>query len=731
MKQGLTIALSIICLNAFAQEPAERWEVNENIIGYSGAPSIFSVEMDDNGNTYVGGYIANASDLDIFVAKYDADGNLEFYDTYDSGSGDDEGIEVGYDQSGNTYIVGNSRNGNSLFVRKYNTAGTVQWTEDYYGAIVFTHANDMEVRVSTGDVFIVGRLTNAISGEGMNIGIFRYDTNGNLVWEESFDGGSNLADEGHRLVLDGSGNVYVLGEANAGTPTLQKYTYAGAFSWGGSPQVTGENGSNGATLAIEGSNVAVYSWTEKKRYSTTSGVNNQNVTFQNTVTLVSGRPYYWRLSNGYIRAVSQSTIKRYNNAGTQTATSSAGFSNRFIMDGDSKLYMLRSVSTVPDSSEVVRYEITGSSISQEWAYRFGPSALNTFAISSNNTFSVGFGESPDLIVHNGCIPPRVTLIQDSDFGGAAVCNGDTMFLTADAEFASSYSWFGNGFHTNSDTIWEGLNFGSNYLVDLSMSVDGGNGCIVSQNIAQFTNYVGVDAYIVDQEGNCESDPGYLYSLIDPNYYEYNWYFDGVQQTFNSANDSISAALGNGVYTMEVLDTQTGCYSMPSPSYTVTGIMPDQTATLSYPSSMYTQFDADPSPTQGGTLGGTYSEATGYVNIDPNTGVIDLSESFTGGPYTIVYTTPGPCPGEASFDLTITPLVGMSDLGSEFSIAPNPVQNVLSINGDFDIISIHSVDGRFIRSTTSRIIVVSDLDPAIYLLRFTKDEQSDWIRFVKQ
>ncbi len=662
MKKALLILF--LPFSLLAQEPAERWEENQNIAGYSGSPFIVSVEMDDDGNTYVGGYIYNNSDSDVFTAKYDSDGNLEFYDTYDSGAGDDEGMKVGYDQSGNTYIVGNARNGGSLFVRKYNTAGTVQWTETYYGAIVATHMNDMKVRVSTGDVFITGRHSLATSGEGVNIGVFRYNTSGTLVWEKSFDGGSNLVDEGFLIELDDDGNVYVLGEVNAGTPSLLKYTYAGAFSWGKTPQVTGESSSsNAATLAIEGTNVAVYSWTDKKRYAISSGINNQNVSFENTINLASGRPYYWKLGNGYLRAVKSNTIKRFNNAGDETASISSGFTNRYIMDGNKVLYGMRTVATVPDSSEVLRYGITLNSITTDWSYRYGPSALNTFAISANNTFSIGYGNNNALNVHNACIPPEVELTLDSEDGGTGVCAGDTMFLEVDAEYADSYSWFGNGAGQNTDTIWVGLNFGTNYLIDLSVEVDAGNGCIVSEDFDQFTNYTGVEAYIVTNfEGDCESDPGVLYSLMDANNYEYNWYFNDVQQTFNASSDTMDLSLGNGTYVMEVYDTQTGCLSIPSPTYDVTGLMPSDDPSFSFAQTQYCGSDSDPTPTIDGLSGGTFSSDPAGLSIDANTGEIDLSAS-SPNPYVVQYKTNGDCPDSTTVFVQI---LNPDDAGFRFS-----------------------------------------------------------------
>lgn len=61
-------------------------------------------------------------------------------------------------------------------------------------------------------------------------------------------------------------------------------------------------------------------------------------------------------------------------------------------------------------------------------------------------------------------------------------------------------------------------------------------------------------------------------------------------------------------------------------------------TISYAQSSYCTDGTDPSPTQTGTTGGTYSTSLG-LSVDPNTGVINLSGSIQGT-YTVTYTYSG-------------------------------------------------------------------------------------------
>ena len=79
------------------------------------------------------------------------------------------------------------------------------------------------------------------------------------------------------------------------------------------------------------------------------------------------------------------------------------------------------------------------------------------------------------------------------------------------------------------------------------------------------------------------------------------------------------------------------------------------ATFGYSAASYCLSDPDPAPTITGLAGGTFSSAPAGLSINASTGVIDVSASTVGGPYTVTYTTSGPCPNSATFDVTITAL----------------------------------------------------------------------------
>ena len=129
-----------------------------------------------------------------------------------------------------------------------------------------------------------------------------------------------------------------------------------------------------------------------------------------------------------------------------------------------------------------------------------------------------------------------------------------------------------------------------------------------------------------------------------------------QSSGNPAGTEIASSGGSynisnltaGMYTVSVTDangqTATGMT-------TLTALNPLQNAAFSYAKPGYCQTGSDPTPVIYGNTGGMFS-APAQVSINPSTGTIDLSASTMGGPYTITYTTAGPCAGTATFALSI-------------------------------------------------------------------------------
>ncbi len=105
----------------------------------------------------------------------------------------------------------------------------------------------------------------------------------------------------------------------------------------------------------------------------------------------------------------------------------------------------------------------------------------------------------------------------------------------------------------------------------------------------------------------------------------------------------------GVYTV-TYTTNGICPNTSNISLTVNAI---DDASFSYASPSYCLAQADPTPTITGLAGGTFSSTAGLV-INASTGTIDVSAS-TPGSYVVTYSTVGPCPNTATFNIGITAL----------------------------------------------------------------------------
>jgi len=214
------------------------------------------VATDSSGNVYVtggtkGGLDGNTSagDTDLFVIKYNSSGTKQWTKQFGTSSTDlADGVAT--DSSGNVYVVGytyggldgNTNTGASdIFVVKYNSSGTKQWTKqlgsssrDYdYGVATDSSRN---VYVS-GDTY--GGLDGNTSAGNADLFVVKYNSSGTKQWTKQI--GTSSTDLANGVATDSSGNVYVTGgtyggldgNTNAGNSDLfvVKYNSSGTKQW--------------------------------------------------------------------------------------------------------------------------------------------------------------------------------------------------------------------------------------------------------------------------------------------------------------------------------------------------------------------------------------------------------------------------------------------------------------------------------------------------------------------
>ncbi len=222
---------------AVAQSPNWLWAKRAGGNLHDGASSIatdgsenlyitgsFSSDSITYGSTTLVNAGATDSFPDMFVAKYDAFGNV-LWAKSSGGTGRDEGKSIATDDNGNVYVTGYFSSsiifgndtlintGNKfIFVVKYDASGNVLWAKRA-GGNTSTIATD-----GSGNVYIAGDFqsdTIFFGGDTLtslgNIDIFllKYDTSGNELWARRSGGTS--ADMCYGIAIDDSGNAYLTG----------------------------------------------------------------------------------------------------------------------------------------------------------------------------------------------------------------------------------------------------------------------------------------------------------------------------------------------------------------------------------------------------------------------------------------------------------------------------------------------------------------------------------------
>jgi len=193
------------------------------------------VAVDNTGNIYLTGGTegdlggANAGIPDIWVAKYDSQGNQLWLQQFGSNNEDySNGIAV--DSTGNIYLTGytwsdlggGSAGGKNVWVAKYDSLGNQLWAQQF-GGVTAEYSTSVAVD-GAGNVYLAGYTYGDLGGANAgdeDAWVAKYDSQGNQLWLQQF--GSTERDHSNRVAVDGAGNVYLMGftYGNLGDPNAE------------------------------------------------------------------------------------------------------------------------------------------------------------------------------------------------------------------------------------------------------------------------------------------------------------------------------------------------------------------------------------------------------------------------------------------------------------------------------------------------------------------------------
>jgi hypothetical protein len=208
-----------------------------------------SIAIDDFDNVYTAGFYKGTVDFDpgtgvfylsssgfyIFISKLDNDGNFAWAKQLE-GENTLSGKVIAFDTNNNVYITGNytattdfdpgvavynlaNYGGGNSFILKLNTMGNFIWVKELGGSGIVS-SNGIELDIA-GNIYTTGYIRdtvdfdpgsgtyNLISPINPHFYISKFDTTGNFVWANNFEG--SLFSYGQALALDAYGSIFTIG----------------------------------------------------------------------------------------------------------------------------------------------------------------------------------------------------------------------------------------------------------------------------------------------------------------------------------------------------------------------------------------------------------------------------------------------------------------------------------------------------------------------------------------
>jgi hypothetical protein len=300
-----------------------------------------SIGLDAAGNVYVAGEYKgtatfggiskiSAGENDIFIAKYNSSGVVQWVQSA-GGANSDSGKSLAVDDSGNSYLVGEyfgtasfgaidkiSAGSGDIFIAKYNSSGTIQWVESAGGLL-----RDIGRGVAldaTGNVYVTGTYENTaafgggainpLSMGGIDIFIAKFNASGVVQWVQS--AGGNSFDAGYSIAIDTSDNVFVTGlyqetadfdgisliSAGNRDIFIAKYNSSGTVQWVQSAGGTLSDSGLSVAVDLEGNSYITGYYSDVATFGTRSGLSFGNSDFFVTKYNSSGNPLWLQCGGG-------------------------------------------------------------------------------------------------------------------------------------------------------------------------------------------------------------------------------------------------------------------------------------------------------------------------------------------------------------------------------------------------------------------------------------------------
>ena len=191
--------------------------------GSSAADNAFANAVDSTDNVYIAGFTKgdlggpNAGVSDAFLAKYDSNGNQQFIRQFGT-EGLDNATNIAIDRNNNPLVAGfttgslgaPNAGSDDPYVAKFDSNGNLQWVTQF-GTSDFDEAYGIALDTSS-NIFLTGWTLGDLGGP--NAGLYdawlaKLDPTGNLLWTQQF--GTPDYEFAWGVATDSFGSAYVSG----------------------------------------------------------------------------------------------------------------------------------------------------------------------------------------------------------------------------------------------------------------------------------------------------------------------------------------------------------------------------------------------------------------------------------------------------------------------------------------------------------------------------------------
>ena len=189
----------------------------------------------------------------ILLVKTDTNGNMIWNQTY-GGAGSNVAYAViqtsdgGYAVAGSTDVAG--AGGNDFYLIKVNGNGAIEWSNTYGGV-----GDDYAYAVvqSSGGGYVLAGYSYSFSDGYNNFWLVKTDSNGNMMWNQTYDGGSDA--EASSLIQTSDGGFAVAGSIQSSSGEaewLVKTDANGNPQWNQTYAASGDNYANSLIQTNDG-----------------------------------------------------------------------------------------------------------------------------------------------------------------------------------------------------------------------------------------------------------------------------------------------------------------------------------------------------------------------------------------------------------------------------------------------------------------------------------------------